>query len=98
MEIADSFDQEVISYDHSSIDEVEIAKLRSLMNISSNGNEKDIVLESCIPGERVCVIHPRLVKEEYLHLYVGVLEDFKIHLPFTEFEFDLLKTLNTAHS
>lgn len=42
--------------------------------------------------------HPRGVKDEYFHFYVKVLEDFKIHLPFNDFEFDLLKTLNVAHS
>lgn len=54
MEIADSFDQAVMIYDHSSIDEVEISKIRYLKNISSIGNEDDVVLKLCISGE--CVL------------------------------------------
>lgn len=73
MEIADSFDQEMMSYGHSSIDEVETAKLKSLKNISSTKNEDDIVLESCILGKRVCIVRLRGVKDEYFHFYVGVL-------------------------
>lgn len=98
MEISDSFDPEVMSYDHSSIDEVEIAELRPLKNISSTGNEDGVILEPCIPGEHVCIVRPRGVKYEYLYFYVSVLEDFKIHLPFTNFESDLLRTLSTAPS
>lgn len=98
MEIMEPFDQEVMSYDYNFIDEVEIDKLRSLRNVSSTGNEDDVILEPCILGERVCVALPREVKDEYFHFYVGVLEDFNIHLPFTDFEFDLLRTLNIAPS
>lgn len=98
MEIIESFDQEVTSYDHNSIDEVEIAKLRSLKNISSIGNEDYVILEPCILGECVCIVRPRGAKDEHFHFYARVLEDFNIHLPLTNFEFDLLKTLNVAPS
>lgn len=87
-----------MSYDLSSIYEVKIAKLRSLKNVSSIGNEYNVILEFCIPGENVCIARPRGVKYEYFHFYVGVLEDFNIHLPFTDFESDLLKTLSIAPS
>lgn len=53
MEITESFVQEVMSYDHNSIDEVEITKLWSLKNVSSIGNEDDVILEPCILGECV---------------------------------------------
>lgn len=54
-------------YDHRSIDEVEITKLQSLMNISSTRHEDGFVLEPCIPRERVCIVLPRGVKEEYFY-------------------------------
>lgn len=63
MEIMDLFDQEVMSYDHNSINEVEIAKLQSLKNVSSTRNEDAVILEPCIPGERVCIARPRGVKK-----------------------------------
>lgn len=49
MKIFNSFDQEVMSYNHSSIDEVDITKLWSLMNISSTRNGDDVVYEPWIP-------------------------------------------------
>lgn len=98
MEIADSFDQEVISYDHSSTDEVEIVKLLSLRNYSSTRNEYDVILEPCILGERVCIVSPSGVKDEYFYFYVSVLEDFKIHIPFSDFESNLLITIKIAPS
>lgn len=53
MEIVESFDQEVVSYDHSSIDEIEIVKLQCLKNVSSTRNEGDVILEPYTPGECV---------------------------------------------
>lgn len=93
MEITDSFDEEVMSYDHSSNDNVEITKLPSLNNISSTGNEDDFILEPCLPI-RVCISHPKGVKDEFFHFYVGELEDFKIRLPFSDFEVVILKIIN----
>ena len=96
MEIMESFDQEVMSYDHNS--PMEIAKFRSLKNVFAIGNKDDVILEPCIIWEYVYIACPKGFKNEYLHFYVGVLEDFNIHLPFIDFEFDLLKTLNAAPS
>lgn len=87
-----------MSYNHNCIYEVEIAKFRSLRNVSSTGNEDDVILEPCILRECVCIDLPRGVKDEYFYFYVGVLEDFNIHIPFTDFESDLLKTLKIVPS
>lgn len=56
------------------------------------------MLEPCVVGERVCITQPNGVSDEYFYFYLGVAEDFKIRIPFTEFEFDLLKTINIAPS
>ena len=48
--------------------------------------------------ERVCITRPRGVSEEYFYFYSGVIEDFKICIAFIDFESDILKTLNIAHS
>lgn len=56
MEITGSLiDKEVLSYDHSVIDDSYVSKLRSNNQIYSIGNEEDIVLEPCVVGERVCI-------------------------------------------
>lgn len=54
------------------------------------------MLEPCMENERVCITRPKGVPDEYFYLYSGVIEDFKIHIPFTYFESGLLKTLNVA--
>ena len=59
MEASGSFSKEVMGYDQISIDEVEIAELLSLRKVSSNGNEDDVVLEACVPGDRVCMSRPK---------------------------------------
>ncbi|KAI5401710.1 hypothetical protein KIW84_066252 [Lathyrus oleraceus] len=69
MGIMESFDQ-VVSYDHNSIYEMEIPELRPLKNVSSIGNENNVILEPCIQGECVCVARPKGVKDEYFHFYV----------------------------
>ena len=50
MEILKSFNQEVVSWDHNSIDEMEIAKFRSFKNVSSTGNGDDVILKPYILG------------------------------------------------
>lgn len=99
MEITGSFlDKEVMSYDCSIIDNNDISKLQSNKQISSTGNEEDVVLEPFVVGERVCITRSRGVSDKYYYFYLEVIQDFKIHIHFTNFESDLLKTLNIAPS
>ena len=56
------------------------------------------MLEPCVVGERVRITRPKGVSDEYFYFYSGVIEDFKIRIPFTDFESDLLKTLNITPS
>lgn len=99
MEMTRSFiDKEVLSYDHNTLDDNYISKLRSNRQISSTGNEEDVVPEPCAVGERVCITRPRGVSSEYFYFYSGAIKDFKTSIPINDFEFDLLKTLNISHS
>lgn len=41
---------------------------------------------------------PRGVQDEFFHFYYGVIEDFKVQIPFINFAPYLLKTLNVAPS
>lgn len=56
------------------------------------------MLEPCVVSERVCITRSKGVSDEYFYFYSGAIEDFKICIPFTDFESDLLKTLNITHS
>lgn len=99
MEIAGSLiDKEVLSYDHNVIDDTYILKLHSNNLVSSTRNEENVVLEPCVVGERVCITRPKGVFDEYFYFYLGVIEDFKVRVPFIDFEFDLLKTLYISPS
>lgn len=87
-------DKKVLSYNHNIIDESYISKLHSNTSVSFTGNEEDVILEPCVTGEKVCTICPKEVSNKYFYFYSGVIEDFKVHFPFTNFESNLLKTLN----
>lgn len=87
-------DAEVLSYQNSSILYCEIEKLYTKKNISFTRNDEDVVLEVCGEGEVVCLFRPKAVDEELLYFYLGVLDDFKMQLPFTYFNVDLLTTMN----
>lgn len=48
-------DKEVMSYDHSVIDDNYISKIHSNKQVFSNRNEENVVLDHCVVGERVCI-------------------------------------------
>ncbi|CAI8614514.1 unnamed protein product [Vicia faba] len=98
METSVSFSGEVMGYDQISMNEVEIAKLRSLRKVSSIGNEDMWSWGACIPGKRVCMSRPNGVQDEWFYFYARVLEDMFIRIPFIDFEVDVLKTVNVAPS
>lgn len=95
MEMMGSFiDKEVLSYNHNTLNENFISKIQFDRQISSTDNEEDVVQEPCVIGERVYITRPRGVSNKYFYFYLAVIEDFKIRIHFTDFESDLLKTLN----
>lgn len=72
MEMARSLiDREVLSYDHIIINDNDISKLRSTKQISSTGNEEDVVLGPCVVGEGVCITRPKGVSNKYFYFYSG---------------------------
>lgn len=56
-------DSEVLSYTHSTINANDVAKPQSSMDISSTGNEEDVVVEPCEDDERVCIFQLRGVTD-----------------------------------
>lgn len=82
-------DLEILSYSHSII---------NTSDISSTGNKEDVVLEPWKNAERVCIFRPGGVADDHFYFYIGVLEDSKIHIPFSDFEAELLIVLNIAPS
>lgn len=99
MESTGSFtNKKVLSYDHNIIDNNYISNLRANNQASSIGNKEDVVLEPSVVRERVCITRSNGVPNEYFYFYLGVIEDFKICIPSTDFESDLLKTINVVPS
>lgn len=91
-------DKEVLSYDNNVINNYYISKLHSNNPVSSTRNKEDVVLEPCVVGERVCITRPKGVYDEYFYFCSGVTDDFKVLIPFIDYEHDYLKTLNIAPS
>ena len=89
---------EAVGFKRSLIQDEEIAALRSLWCISTTGDEDDVILESCEPGESVCMIRPQGAETEWFYFYTGVIEEFGIQFPLSDFETDILRTINLAPS
>lgn len=91
-------DKEVLGYNHNIINKCYISKLCSNTPFSSSVNEEDVILAPCVNGESVCLTRTNGVSDEHFYFYSGVIDDFKIRVPFIDFESDLLKTLSIAPS
>lgn len=89
-------DSEVLSYKHNMVNHIYIGKLCASKKLYSTGNKEDVILETCEEGETVCLFHPKGVDEEYFYFYLGVLDNLKIKILFSDFEAGLLTTLNIA--
>jgi len=89
------FGDDVQSYTSVYCDHAKVNLLRSKNAVSAIGREEDIDIRPCPPGEIVCVLHPRGVREIF-HMYRAVLEEFGVCIPFTVFQMDVLRFLNIA--
>ena len=92
------FDEEVLVEDSLYIDVPTIDSFRSKFNISSTGHEEDVVVLSCDENECVCDQEMAGDQDESFFMYMTVLEEFGVKIPFTPFEMDVLKFLNVAPS
>jgi len=79
-------DNNVQSYHSMYDDQAKVEHFRSKKAVSSTG---------CPPGEIVCVLRPKSVKEIF-HMYGVVLEEFGVKIPFTRYEMDVLRFLNVV--
>jgi len=91
----ENFGDDVQSYNSIYYDQANVELFRSKNSVSSTGREEDVDLLPCPPGEIVCVLRPKGVKEIF-HMYGAVLEEFGVKIPFTRFEMDVLRFLNVA--
>lgn len=68
------------------------------MDISSTRNEEDIMFGPREDGERIFIFWPRGVENGHFYFYTGVLKDFRIQFPFSDFKVDLLTIPNITPS
>ncbi|XP_057431461.1 uncharacterized protein LOC130724272 isoform X2 [Lotus japonicus] len=74
-----------------------VKKLRSRLSLSSSEEiEKKIIIEACRMGEPVCFNQPPGALTEYFYMYETLFSRLNIKLPFSDFECDVLRTLNVA--
>jgi len=76
----------------------DIEFFRSKLNISATGNEEDVVVLSCDLDERVCEQEMAGALNESFLMYMEILEEFGVKIPFTAFVMDVLKFLNVVLS
>src|ERR1044072_4419384 len=76
---------EAVGFKRSLIQDEEIAALRSLWCISTTGDKNDLILESCEPEESFCMIRPQGPETEWFYFYTGVIEEFGIQFPLSDF-------------
>jgi hypothetical protein len=85
-----SFAEEVLVEESLYVDVSALDTFRSKFDISATGREKDVVLLSCDPDERVCNQEMGEGDESYF-MYTAVLEEFGVKIPFTPFEMDAFR-------
>ncbi|AES60107.2 hypothetical protein MTR_1g040490, partial [Medicago truncatula] len=93
-----NFAEEFLGMVSSYVSPLDVNFFRSKMDISSTENEKDVTVSPCDVGERVCDQRLESVVDESFLMYMAVLEEFGVMIPFTDFETDVLKFLNVAPS
>ncbi|XP_057431507.1 uncharacterized protein LOC130724318 [Lotus japonicus] len=74
-----------------------VKKLRSQLSLSySKENAGKIIVEACRMSEPVCFNPPPGALKEYFYMYETFFSRLNIKLPFSDFECDVLRTLNVA--
>jgi len=91
----ENFGDDVQSYTSIYCDQAKVNLFRSKNVVSATGREEDIDMMSCPPGEIVCVLRPKGVREIF-HMYGVVLEEFGVWIPFTLFQMDVMRFSNVA--
>jgi len=71
------FGDDVQSYTSIYCDQAKVNLFRSKNVVSATGREEDIDLRPCPPGEIVCILRPKGVREIF-HMYGAVLEEFGV--------------------
>jgi len=89
------FGDDVQSYTSVNCNQAKVNLFRSKNAVYATGREEYIDLRSCPPGEIVCILRPKGVRE-IIHMYGAVLEEFGVQIPFTLFQMDVLRLLNVA--
>ena len=89
------FGDDVQSYTSIYCDQAKVNLFRSKNAVSTTGREEDIDLRQCPPGEIVCILRPKGVRGIF-HMYGAMLEEFRVRIPFTLFQMDVLRFLNVA--
>lgn len=94
---ANSFSDEILSYELVCLNEPYVNNFQDQCELSNISDYCNIILEPCIPCEKVCMRRPPRVHDEDFYFYSGVIEDFGMGIPFTIFQTEILRPLNVSH-
>ncbi|RHN74145.1 hypothetical protein MtrunA17_Chr2g0306971 [Medicago truncatula] len=92
------FAEEVLQEYSLFTNEPDITFFQSKLDISSSSNEEDVVVLPCGVDERVCDKKLAVAQDEFFLMYMKVLEELGVTIPFTAFEMCVLKFMNMAPS
>jgi hypothetical protein len=90
------FAKEVLREESLYLDVADVNFFWSKLDISATENEEDVVVTPCDVRESVCDQRMVGVMDEYFLMYMVVLDEFGVTIPFMAFEMDMLKLLNVA--
>lgn len=64
--------------------------------MSDSGDEEDVILESCSKDERAHIVPYDDSEGELFNMYLPVIQDLRVVIPFKMFEFEVLKAVNVV--
>lgn len=73
-----------------------IKAFRDDLNISSSKNEDDVLLETCMKGNKIYIRQTQEVEETYFSMYTCVLSDLGMDIPLISVEDGILISISIA--
>lgn len=81
----DPFKSVVLKIDLTCSSDFYIEVFRKYRCISNTDNEKEVILDLCVPREKVCLFRPSGSPNEFFYFYDDIMGVLRVRVPFTIF-------------
>lgn len=71
---------------------------RKSLYLSNSRDEYDIITESCYKDERAHMAPNDNLDSDFFYTYLLIIQYLRVLIPFTMFEYEVLKTISVTHS